>query len=85
MYIGNQPNVSSLIILLKCLLSIFVYSENLYARLTGSELQGQEEAACMCPDYTTADVLFTGTNGVKMQALLLASSLLLASVLSAIA
>jgi len=36
------------------------------SRLTGSELQGQEEAACKCPAYTTTGVLFTGNNTVKI-------------------
>jgi len=35
------------------------------SRLTGSELQGQEEAACTCPAYTTTGVLFTATNAGK--------------------
>jgi len=34
-------------------------------RLTGSESQGQEEAACACPAYMTTGVLFTATNAVK--------------------
>jgi len=37
----------------------------LQSRLTGSELQGQEEAACTHPVDATASVLFTGTNAVK--------------------
>jgi len=35
------------------------------SRLTGSELQGQEEAACACPPDATTGVLFTATNVVK--------------------
>jgi len=35
------------------------------SRLTGSELQGQEEAVCVCPANATTGVLFTGTNAVK--------------------
>jgi len=35
------------------------------SRLTGSELQGQDEAACACPANTTTGVLFTATNAVK--------------------
>jgi len=35
------------------------------SRLTGSESQGQEAAACMHPAYATTSVLFTGTNAVK--------------------
>jgi len=31
-------------------------------RLTGSELRGQEEAACACPANVTTIVLFTATN-----------------------
>jgi len=31
------------------------------SRLTGSELQGQEAAAYVCPAYATTGVLFTGT------------------------
>jgi len=38
---------------------------NLKSRLTGSESQGQEEAACACPADTTTGVLFTATNTVK--------------------
>ena len=35
-------------------------------KLIGSELQDQEEAACMRPTYKTTSVLFTGTNAVKV-------------------
>jgi len=35
------------------------------SRLTGSESQGQEEAACACPANVTTHVLFTVTNAVK--------------------
>jgi len=35
------------------------------SRLTGSESQGQEEAACVHPAYATTGVLFTATNAVK--------------------
>jgi len=35
------------------------------SRLTGSELQGQEEAACVRPADATTGVLFTATNAVK--------------------
>jgi len=35
------------------------------SRLTGSESQGQEEAACACPANTTTGVLFAATNAVK--------------------
>jgi len=35
------------------------------SRLTGSESQGQEEAACIRPAYTTTSVLFTGANTLK--------------------
>jgi len=37
----------------------------LLSRLTGSELQGQEEAACACSANATTSVLFTATNAVK--------------------
>jgi len=35
------------------------------SRLTGSEPQGQEEAACVHSANTTTGMLFTGTNAVK--------------------
>jgi len=35
------------------------------SRLTSSELQGQEEAACVRPANMTTSVLFTATNAVK--------------------
>jgi len=35
------------------------------SKLISSESQGQEEAACTRPAYTTASVLFTATNAVK--------------------
>jgi len=35
------------------------------SRLTGSESEGQEEAACACPSDATTGVLFTATNAVK--------------------
>jgi len=35
------------------------------SRLTGSESQGQEEAACSRPADVTTGVLFTATNAVK--------------------
>jgi len=35
------------------------------SRLTGSELQGQEETACTRPADATTGVLFTATNAVK--------------------
>jgi len=35
------------------------------SRLTGSESQGQEEAACARPANATTGVLFTATNAVK--------------------
>jgi len=35
------------------------------SRLTGSESQGQEEAACTHPANATTGVLFTATNAVK--------------------
>jgi len=35
------------------------------SRLTSSESQGQEEAACACLANTTTGVLFTATNAVK--------------------
>jgi len=35
------------------------------SRATGSELQGQEEAACAHPTDMTTSVLFTATNTVK--------------------
>jgi len=41
---------------------------NLYrgvSRLTSSELQGQEEAACTRPANTATSVLFTATNAIK--------------------
>jgi len=38
----------------------------LKSRLIGSDLQGQEEVACMHPAYKTTSVLFTGTNAVKV-------------------
>jgi len=37
----------------------------LKSRLTGSELQDQEEAACACTAFTTTGELFTGANVVK--------------------
>jgi len=43
--------------------------EFIRSRLTGSELQGQEEAAHACPAYTITGVLFTGTSAVNLQAL----------------
>jgi len=38
---------------------------NTKSRLTGSESQGQEEAACTRPADVTTGVLFTATNTVK--------------------
>jgi len=35
------------------------------SKLTSSESQGQEEAACTRPAYATTSVLFSGTNAVK--------------------
>jgi len=35
------------------------------SRLTGSKLQGQEEATCAHPANATTGVLFTATNAVK--------------------
>jgi len=37
--------------------------------LTGSESQGQEEAACTHPAYVTTSVLFSGTNAMKFASL----------------
>jgi len=39
--------------------------KNLWSRLTDSESQDQEEAACACPPNTSTGVLFTVTNVVK--------------------
>jgi len=44
------------------------------SRLTGSELQGQEEAACAHPTNVTTGVLFTATNAVKFLSTLTQSS-----------
>ena len=46
----------------------------LLLRLTSSELQGQEEAACVPPTYATTSVLFTGTNAVKFASAVTQSS-----------
>jgi len=43
----------------------YVVIETFTSRLTGSESQGQEAAACVCLAYVTTSVLFTGTNAVK--------------------
>jgi len=44
------------------------------SRLTGSELQGQEEEACARPANTTTSVLFTATNAVKFPSAVARSS-----------
>jgi len=44
------------------------------SRLTGSELQGQEEVACARPAYVTTGVLFTATNTVKFASTVTRSS-----------
>jgi len=46
----------------------------LKSRLTSSELQGQEEAACVCPAYANTGVLFTATNAVKFPSAVTRSS-----------
>jgi len=46
-------------------------------RLTGSESQGQEEAACAFPANVTTSVLFTATNAVKFPSAVTQSSLAL--------
>jgi len=40
-------------------------------KLTSSELQGQEEAVCVCPAYMTINELFTGTILSDLQVLYL--------------
>jgi len=57
----------------------FVYAYGSYhtrtlSRLTGSELQGQEEAACTRPADVTTGVLFTATNAVKFSSAVTLSS-----------
>jgi len=44
------------------------------SRLTGSELQGQEEAACAHPANATTGVLFTATNAMKFPSTVTRSS-----------
>ena len=44
------------------------------SRLTGSELQGQEEAACVRPSNTTNGVIFTATNAGKFPSAVTLSS-----------
>jgi len=44
------------------------------SRLTGSESQGQEEAACVYPADTTTSVLFTATNTMKFPSAVTRSS-----------
>ena len=44
------------------------------SRLTGSELQGQEETACARPANATAGVLFTATNAVEFPSAVTQSS-----------
>jgi len=44
------------------------------SRLTGSELQGQEEAACAHPADATTGVLFTATNAMKFPSTVTLSS-----------
>jgi len=44
------------------------------SRLTGSESQGQEEAACVRPADVTTSVLFTATNAVKFPSTVTLSS-----------
>jgi len=44
------------------------------SRLTSSESQGQEEAACARPADATTDVLFTDTNTVKFPSAVTRSS-----------
>jgi len=44
------------------------------SRLTSSELQGQEEAACAHPANATTGVLFTATNAVKFPSAVTRSS-----------
>jgi len=51
----------------------------LISRLTGSELQGQKEAACARPANVTTGVLFTATNAVKFPSAVQSSSALLLS------
>jgi len=46
----------------------------LLSRLTSSESQGQEEAACACPANATTGVLFTATNAVKFPSAVTLSS-----------
>jgi len=48
------------------------------SRLTGSESQGQEEAACAHPANVTTSVLFTATNAVKFPVTVTRSSWALA-------
>jgi len=40
-------------------------NKNQKSRLTSSELQSQEETACICPAYVTTGELFTNTNAMK--------------------
>jgi len=47
------------------------------SKLTGSESQGQEEAAYMCPAYVTTGELYTDTNAVKFAIAITWSSLAL--------
>jgi len=47
------------------------------SRLTGSQSQGQEEAACTCPSDATTGVLFTAINAVKLPSTVTRSSLTL--------
>jgi len=44
---------------------IYIYIYICMSKLTGSESQGQEEAACTHPANATTSVLFTATNAVK--------------------
>jgi len=44
------------------------------SRLTGSELQGQEEATCARPANATTGVLFTATNAMKFPSAVTQSS-----------
>jgi len=47
------------------MLTMYIVIQSYQSRLTGSESQGQEEAACVCPAYMTTGVLFIATKAVK--------------------
>jgi len=61
-------------ILFNNFLTCIIIVKHALSRLTTSELQGQEEAACKHPANTTTNVLFTATIAVKFASAVTRSS-----------